>query len=404
MTDVRQSPEFRLVAACCRPAACPDRQATIAAAARDGFDPACLVALARAHRVEGFVADGLRLAGVALDTPHDAILAERAAASRQQMLRNAGEEIRVAQQFRARGIEPLFVKGATLAMLAHRSLALKTSWDIDMLVTPDDTVAARAILTDAGYILDLPGIDASHLVDRFFARNKETTWINAERRTALELHTALVDPPVMLAGVDARSPRQSVEIARGAPVMTLAAEELFAYLCVHGTTHRWERLKWLVDVAALVTRDLSAMDRLYPAAVRFGAANSAATALVLCRDLFDIDLPHALRTDIGRNRTAGVLARRSILTMGSVEAVDPASLRGLVRWFDFQFSKWLQVSGFRARSRVAASWLDMSYNPARLAIPTRYLRLHALMWFPLHIARRLLDRRQPSPGKTASKP
>lgn len=33
---------------------------------------------------------------------------------------------------------------------------------------------------------------------------------------------------------------------------TLGDEDLFAYLCIHGALHWWNRLKWLADVNAML--------------------------------------------------------------------------------------------------------------------------------------------------------
>lgn len=402
MSGVLQSAEFGLVAACCRPRALDDFDAIVQAAAARAFDADQLLATARAHRVEGFVEDGLRRIDIALPTAAHELLAARAAQSRQQMLRNAAEEIRVARQFREAGIEPLFVKGATLAMIAYGSLTLKTSWDIDMLVAPESVPAARRLLVEAGYRLDLPGIDDPGLIDVYFARNKETLWINDVRRTSLELHSALVDAPPMLRGVGTASPVQSVAVAKGQSLTTLAPAELFAYLCVHGTSHRWERLKWLTDVAALVARD--GATEYHEVATCLGAGRSAAVALLLCESILAMPLDPSVADRIDRSRESDWLVRsaRDALATGGV--IDHESMSGLGNALTKLWTKIVMVTGIGAKLSTVGVLLDLSMTPDRLAIPQSLLRLHALIWVPYRLLTRPWRKRQSRKGKTASTP
>ncbi len=402
MNGVLQSAEFGLVAACCRPRALADFEAVLRAAAARSFDADQLLATAHAHRVEGFVEDGLRRIDFALPTAAQEILATRAARSCQQMLRNAADEIRVVREFREAGIEPLFVKGATLALIAYRSLTLKTSWDIDMLVAPESVPAARRLLVKAGYRLDLPGIDDPGLIDVYFARNKETLWINDVRRTSLELHSALVDAPAMLRGVGTASPVQSVAVAKGQTLTTLAPVELFTYLCVHGTSHRWERLKWLTDVAALVARDGAA--EYHEAAIRLGAGRSAAVALRLCESVLAIPLDPAVSDRIDRSRASDWLVGSARDGLATCDAVDHDSVSGLSNALTKLRTKTVMVTGIGAKLATVGVLLDLSFTPERLAIPQSLLRLHALIWVPYRLLTRPWRKRQSRKGKTASTP
>lgn len=402
MTAVLQSAEFGLVAACCRPRVLAGFDAVVRDAAARPFDADLLLATARRHRVEGFVEDGLRRVGIALPSEAHDLLAARAARARQQMLRNAGEEIRVARHFRAAGMEPLFVKGATLAMIAHGSLALKTAWDIDMLVAPENIPMARRLLGEAGYRLDLPGIDDPCLIDVYFVRNKETLWLNDDRNTALELHSALVDAPSMLPGVSTRSPIQSVAMTRGETLKSLGTTELFAYLCAHGTSHRWERLKWLTDVAALVARDSAT--QFHAAAIRFGAGRSAAVALRLCEDILAMPLDPAVASRLDRSRASDWLVRCSLDGLATGGEVDHDSMSGLGNALTKIRVMIVMVTGIGAKLAILGTLLDLSTTSERLALPQSLLRLHALIWVPYRLLTRPWRKRQSRGGKTASTP
>jgi Uncharacterised nucleotidyltransferase len=398
------SPEFRLVAACCRPRTFADFDAVVAEAARGVWDADTLLTLARAHRVEGFVEDGLKRADVALPSAAAELLAARTAQSRLQMLRNAGEEIRMTALFAENGVEPLFVKGATLAMLAHGSLALKTSWDIDMLVTPAEIGTARTILHDAGYRLDSPGIDAPHLIDRYFERNKETSWTHAGRSTVLELHSALVDADGLLPGIGPDALTQSVEVARNCRVKTLARPELYAYLCVHGTSHRWERLKWLTDVATLVANGPETRGQFHDCACRLGAARSSRAALALCDQVLGIKLSIHTELRESGDRVTRRIVRSSIGALQRLGAPDPAPFERWTNEVARMRVQQLQVTGAHARLAMLHTQLSRAYTPVRLALPRWTLPFHALIWIPLRLATRPWRKFQAGDGKTASTP
>src|SRR6185503_8385880 len=109
--------------------------------------------------------------------------------------------------------------------------------------------------------------------------------------TVLELHTAFVDSARMLGAVDIHAARQPVALPGNIVLDTLARDELFAYLAVHGATHAWSRLKWLADIAAFAAREPEAVETLYRRSVALGAGRSGGQALLLAHDLLALPVP-----------------------------------------------------------------------------------------------------------------
>ena len=61
----------------------------------------------------------------------------------------------------------------------------------------------------------------------------------------------------------------------------LVADDLFAYLCVHGSSSAWFRLKWIADLAAWQRRmNTSEVERLYVNAMQPRAHRAAGKALL----------------------------------------------------------------------------------------------------------------------------
>ncbi|HYE27120.1 MAG TPA: nucleotidyltransferase family protein [Allosphingosinicella sp.] len=298
-------PEFKLVAACCRWPPSPERDAAVRdAAAAAGIDWNLAGRIAERHRVEGLVWAALVRTGIAV--PESAAAPLRAAAARiaRQNLALTAESLRLAALLDGAGLNPLFVKGVSLGALVYGSLAPKMGWDIDLLVSPKAVEAAAALLEQAGYRLAVPaGPRGRQRLRLWHAHWKESVWTASEGRRFVELHTRLSDNPMLLPGVGPDSPRRLVEVARGRFLSTLPDDELFAYLCVHGASSAWFRLKWIADLAALIGDSPPAeIERLYRRSQTLGAGRAAAQALLLCERLFATPLPAALDAELRADR------------------------------------------------------------------------------------------------------
>jgi hypothetical protein len=306
-------PEILLVAACCRWPPSPERDEAVRAAA-SGVDWPLVHRVAVRHRVEGLVWDALRRAEIALPQEAARPLQAAAAVVARHNLSLAAESVRLRRAFEAAQVPVLFVKGLTLAQLAYGSLSLKMGWDIDILVPLDKAEAAAAVLEDAGYRLFLPaGPRARAGLGAWHVQWKESGWRRDPDRIFVELHTRLADNPALIPEITVDSPQREVEIARGLSLPTLAEEELFAYLCVHGASSAWFRLKWVADVAALLSaRPPEEIDSLYRRSQALGAGRAAAQALLLCRALFETQLSPVLLKELESDRTNRWLAAMAL--------------------------------------------------------------------------------------------
>ena len=396
------TPEFKIVAACCRPIGQSGRSAAIAVAATTPFDPEKILGHARAHRVEALVAQGLAEAGIMLPDAATERLQRRVQTARLQMLRNAAEEVRVGSLLHAAGVDALFVKGATLAMLAYGSLAHKASWDIDLLVARDRVGDAVAVLHRAGYAFDHPEIVGTTDMQRFLERYRETSWTHAARGTTIELHWALADNPRMLPGIGIGSGHLKVAIAGHGQVATLGIPDLFAFLAVHGTAHGWSRLKWLADLAALTDAQALSLANIVKQADARNAGRCMATALLLMRDLLGTPLPPDLEALINRDRCVSQLACFSLQSMLAVADQNGKTDGSLSQWWALHHAHMIAAPGIRYALAEIATKLTRSTVPRRLRLPRWLLIPDALfVAIPLGLARRVAQALQP---KTANSP
>ena len=300
---MRLPPEFELVAACCRWPADEEVDARIRVAA-EGVDWPTVRAVSMRHRVDALVAQALKRAGV--EMPNDVAGALQGGATRTLVdnLRLAAECGRLRSGLEAAGVKPLFVKGVTLAALAYGSLAYKHGWDIDLLVSQGEVEQAAAALEAAGYELVLPqAVRSRERIAEWHRHWKESVWKHRRSGVHAELHTRLSDNPSILSGVGPESPRQEVEVASGIALPTLAREQLFAYLCVHGASSAWFRLKWIADLGALIgAASPGEIERLYRRSQELGAGRASAQGLLLAHRLLATAIPPDLLAELEGDR------------------------------------------------------------------------------------------------------
>lgn len=245
------SPELRLIAACCRwpvDAQALERIASLAAVVTD-WDQ--VVALTRAHRVEGLVWNALRQSQLALPADVGANLARMADEVRVEGIQAIGEALRVRTALERAGIPFLVIKGLPLSMLSYGTATIKNSIDLDLLVKPADVVRTAGLLVELGYKTMRPWrpLDADEFA-RWSAVAKEA-WMVSDRGQ-VDLHWDLLDQPDLLAGLDPWANIREVDLLPGHSLPTLGDAAHLAYIATHGAMSGWSRLKWLADFAAFI--------------------------------------------------------------------------------------------------------------------------------------------------------
>lgn len=344
--------DFALAGACCRwtysGEGADNLRALASAVDWNEFVHAC-----RRHRVQGLARHALSGLQVVLPAPAQVALAGDARAVADQGLRAAQASARLAEAFAAANVSLLFLKGLTLGQLAYGNPFLKMGWDIDILVEPGEVGAAAALLGKLGYRLDLPREPS--LLERWHASRKESVWRSGEG-PIVELHGRVADQPELLPAISAISPSQCVSIAPGIDLRTFADDELFAYLCVHGASSAWFRLKWITDLAAMLHgRRPEEIDSLYDRSQELGAGRAAAQALLLGAMLYDIPLSPALRVrlDTRVNRWLARAALGEMLRGEPTERMLGTSTIHLTQFFLLDGLRY-KLSELKRRALVAA--------------------------------------------------
>jgi hypothetical protein len=314
--------EFQLAVECCRSAFTGQASPRLAELTAR-VDWPRFVRLLRFHRVQGLAWNRLSSSRVAVPAEVAATLATDAKFLAASNLKAAEESRELLGQFERAGIPLLFIKGLTLGALAYPKPFLKMAWDIDVLIGEQHLDQAAAELRARGYERAIPAPSAD--LKNWHRTRKESVWAKADEGLYVELHTRLADNRLLIPRVGMDSPRQDVMLPTGTSLPTLAEDELFAYLCVHGASSLWFRLKWITDLAALIHRlPHGEIERLYDRSLQLGAGRASAQALIHADDVYGVLAGTILRSRLARDRMSRWLADAAMMQVaGRGEPRDP---------------------------------------------------------------------------------
>ena len=226
--------------------------------------------------------------------------------------------------FETANLPLLFLKGLTLGALSYGNPTVKAAIDVDLLIDLEQLPGAAAILRHCGYRLSAPAKSPNdHILRRWHEGWKESVWRKDSPLLQIDLHTRTADNHRLIPGITVHSPQQWVEVGDGIGLPTLADDELFAYLTVHGASSAWFRLKWIADFAGFLSgASPNEIDRLYRRSQELGAGRAAGQALLVAHDLFATLVDNdALLEQLRRDRTTQQLYRTAarLLTRNPLE-------------------------------------------------------------------------------------
>lgn len=284
-------------------------------------------------------------------------------------------------EFERRGVPVVTLKGPALSQQLYGDSGMRDSLDLDLLVPSNRAEEAIEVLALRGYTVEsaLSWLGVPHLV----GTDTEVTCRHASG-TGVDLHwaTAPADYPFAIPEARLWGSVTSMRIA-GRSVPVLALECQLVYLAIHGTRHCWTKLRWLCDVAMLLssagTIEWTAVKRICHEA---RAMRALRLALVLAHDLLGVPVPKDL-LDEARDDTpvaAAVEAVRRRLTAPESEA-QPTPLQRTLFNSRLAPNSWLKarhVAGLlKAPTEADAKVVHLPRPLVFLYYPLRAARLAA---------------------------
>lgn len=222
-------------------------------------------------------------------------------------LRMTAELFHLVDRFASRGIGLLAIKGPALAMQAYDDPAMRQYGDLDFLVRQKEIHSATQLMMEDGFEAAIPlhAIVAGKIPGQYFFSRRESNLI-------VELHNeqTLRYFPKKLP-LEKYFQRQTKIKIDAREVPTLAVEDTLVQICIHGSKHFWDRLMWIADVAALVSRRGNIdWRRLADSAEEVGAQRMVHTGLWLAHELLKTPLSEEIAQAIQNDKVTAQLTKQ----------------------------------------------------------------------------------------------
>ena len=316
------SPEQTLLLASTDPILGDGARHAIESVLAGNLDWASLVRLALSHGMTPALLAALNAVDQSLvPTEFLTVLREHCGRLRDRNLTLVAELHVILEALERESVVAIAFKGPLMAELLFGDVGQRAPGDLDVLVRPEDVACVCRVLEGRGYS-DSRGraltsaqqrMYRNYQCEYLFMRSSdgmvvEPHWALAQRQRAIEPdYRAMFDRALCLP-------------LGGREVRCLAPGDLLLALCIHGGKHRWERLCWIRDIAALLARwpqlDLeSAVDR----AKSTGCARILLLGLAVAWRSAGLRLPVAINRLIDRDQTLLALEQEVMMRL-----FDPA--------------------------------------------------------------------------------
>ncbi len=210
------------------------------------------------------------------------------------------ELLRVISLLEAADIDVLSFKGPVLAQMLYGDIALRQYVDLDLLIKKEDIEKIETLLISEGYIAAL---ELTPVQKEVWKKTRhDLGFKHHEKGIKLEMHWALLDDdyPVSIALSDVWKYPQKVRINEQ-NISTFSIEELFSYLCVHGSKHLWERLAWIKDIDVFIRTKEIEWESLIKKAESSRLETMIELGLSLSLLLFKTPLPREIEKRLEKN-------------------------------------------------------------------------------------------------------
>ena len=305
------------------------------------------------------------------------------------------ELIKLTRDFENHGIASIAFKGPVLAACAYGDVTLRQFGDLDIAVRRDDIPQASKLILSHGYQSTSDGsagadpheVEDAHVAFLgpsfyYFCRPDGRSDVDLQWRVAEEYFSFSLDREDLW--------RRLVPVSVGGKtIQTFAPTNMLLILCVHGSKHRWEKLKWVCDVAELVRAQKSAIDweQLRETASLQRVQRMVSLGLFLAEDLLEADLPEEISQQVRSDRSIRWLARR-IRQQLLLQAGRPPGKLNRITFYLRAKDRWQDRVRFCLRytgQAVLASFVPTSIERTLMPLPRRL----SFLYFVIRPARLL---------------
>lgn len=339
--------EFRLLLACSKLHA--DR-VLISNLASEVEDWEKLLRYAEWHELTPLVCHALIESGCSLPSGTFAHLADNARQNTKKNLLLTAELLRIMRALGGKKIRAIPYKGPVLAACSYGNLAARGFCDLDILVAEPDVQRAMSGMRELGYEGEYSFTTAQET--RYLRSACEYNFVHPRNQVQAEIHWQVVPVQLGLAVEFNRLwSRTRLLPIGGVQLQVLSPEDAVLVHSIHGFKHLWSCLKWVCDIATLVSSS-GDVDWSYVLAEadRIGAGRVVLVSLFLANEMFQSRLPDPISLQLSSDPVAASIAREIIYSYAPGASVSRLKARLLTA---------RAYSGFRRRATyVARNLLD----------------------------------------------
>ncbi|MDQ0198796.1 nucleotidyltransferase domain-containing protein [Neobacillus ginsengisoli] len=215
------------------------------------------------------------------------------------MLHFSGEMEQVCKLFAGNKINLLNLKGPVLGVDLYGDVSLRSSGDLDFLISINDLDKADQLLKSHGYEKD---DYIQTVLNDWKWRHHHVTYFHPKKEIKLEIHWRLNPGPGKEPSFNELWERKRVSSLTSYPVYYLGREDLFLFLVSHGARHGWSRLRWLLDINQIVGQriDWVTLSRLLK---KYQYLHVGGQALVLASQLLSTPMTQEMKKLFKGNHT-----------------------------------------------------------------------------------------------------
>lgn len=214
------------------------------------------------------------------------------------------------QAFQQKKILCFSLKGTLLAEKLLGDIGLRHSNDIDLLVYREQLSEAREVLENMGYICSDKEVYGSKDDQHLQKLSYHSLYHHNQSHTILELHWRPTATPDIM--VLPWSIWNNIELSRKASCQLLPDNELFIYLCLHGSLHLWSRIKWLADIEQMMLQKQWDWQQLLDKAYEYHCERCLALGVLLAHQLYQSPLPPVIEHYLEKQPSIYSLAKKTI--------------------------------------------------------------------------------------------
>ena len=283
-------------------------------------------------------------------------------------LRMTDQASRLVQRLEDVGIPAAVLKGSSLDVLAYGQFGIRQSKDIDLFIGEEHVEAADAMLSQLSFARIVPPASWSEEeLHAFRQRRSHYEYAEAATGMQVELHWRLANNQHFGQQYLPPDTWQTVDLDGGRTLPTLGRIELSEYLCIHGASHAWFRLKWLADLAAIRRQGDELDAALIARAKQNGTSRAVGQALMLCRDLYGLPLPRAAESGATVRLLAYLALKAMLAGNGAGELTEHRAVNTLVHASHFLLSAKPQYLATELRNEIFTppAWTNVEITLGR---------------------------------------